>query len=104
MSDAARNPRRIYLNETTEGLQYEVVGLDGKLKKNTILWKELPPINMLEFIEAQDEFLPFILHETSKAGHTPETTHQIMEIIDQLGPDCWVALMLARGHVDTLKE
>ncbi|OGV26758.1 MAG: hypothetical protein A3F18_02225 [Legionellales bacterium RIFCSPHIGHO2_12_FULL_37_14] len=33
MSETKRDPGKIYLNPTTEGLQYEVIGLDGALNQ-----------------------------------------------------------------------
>lgn len=75
MSDTARDPRKIYLKYTNEGLQYEVIGLDGSLKTNTIRWNKLLSIDFpkdpADIIQSKDKFLSTILNYTSKAGHTP---------------------------------
>lgn len=69
-----RVPLKIYINTTKDGLEYEVIGIDGKLKKDTISWKELPdiPRTATELIqsEAQRKFVTTLLELTSKKGFT----------------------------------
>lgn len=73
MSKSERNPKKIYLEVTTEGLRYEVKGLDQKIINQTIPWDKLPlnfPRNLPQIMESKDKYLSIILNYTSKAGHT----------------------------------
>jgi len=88
MSETKRDPRKIYLEPTTEGLQYEVIGLDGALKQNTIPWDKLPeyfPRNPSDIVHSQVGLTPILLDYTSKAGHTlagkplPELSREVFD-------------------------
>lgn len=73
MSEDKRLAGKIYLNETSLGLQYEVIGLDGKLKNNVIAWNELPcdfPKKAVDIVSSQEKFLKILLHHTASEGHT----------------------------------
>jgi hypothetical protein len=84
MSDTSRHSGIIYLKDTTKNttkvLQYEVIGLDGKLKNNTIPWNELGdtlptdfPRNLPDIItqsKYKSKFLQALLDDTSRVGHT----------------------------------
>lgn len=77
MSDKDRKPKFIYLECTDLGLKYEVIGLDDKLKKNTINWESLPknfPRKLPLIMRSNGECLTAILNETSLAQHTKMAT------------------------------
>ena len=78
ISDGTRAKGKIFLGETNEGLQIEVIDLKDNLKKYTIPWNELPqnfPRTSSEVIESKDQlrrqYLSTLLDHTSKAGLTP---------------------------------
>lgn len=68
-----RKQKALYIDITNDGLDYEVIGLDGELKNGNIPWEKLPQnfprdAESLQFIK---KFLPFILRITAEEGHTP---------------------------------
>lgn len=74
MSDSKREPEKIYLEKTDEGLVYEVIGLDGELKNNVIPWDQLSPSfrsHLSENIPPNDVYYSNLLYYISKAGHAP---------------------------------
>ena len=65
----------LYLEETNEGLKYEVINPEGKLVTATIPWNKLTefPHNVSEIIASNDKYLPTLLELTAAAGHTKST-------------------------------
>lgn len=83
ISEASREPNKLYLQETTAGLKYEVLGTDNLLKTNTIPWDQLPsnfPKNAATIIEQKDQHLSVLLNHTCKAGHTSAMKEKQMNI------------------------
>ncbi|MBX3708783.1 MAG: serine hydrolase [Gammaproteobacteria bacterium] len=59
--------------DNKEGVSYEVIGLDGQLKHNTIPWNELPkdfPRNVTDIIRTKETSLPALLRWTCSVNHT----------------------------------
>jgi hypothetical protein len=57
-----------------DGIEYSVIGLEGNIIKDKILWKDLPnniPKDLYSLIDNQNLYLPMIMQITSKRGHTP---------------------------------
>lgn len=96
LSDMTRDSEKIYLTATSMGLQYEVIGLEGELKRNMIGWNELPadfPRNLSDIIQAKEKFLPILLEHTSKAGHTRDIKYLIWrKLAQQVFDNCVQAI------------
>lgn len=66
-------PRTIYFRISPQGLNYKVLGQDGKPKDGTILRKHLPssfPKTKEGILQFKNSSLKTILQQTVKAGHT----------------------------------
>ena len=86
-STLERTPGTIYLGETEDGLQYEVIGLDKKIINNTIPWDALPkdfPRKLPNIMGSRDKCLTIILDHTAKAGHTQAPNPVRAELLDIL--------------------
>ncbi len=72
LTDVERVPGKIYIKNTDKNFfEYELIGLDGELKKEKILWADLPA-NFRENTNTLDKstWLPALLEITSAAGYT----------------------------------
>lgn len=72
IADRERKNGKIYLEATTAGLQYQIIGSDGKLEKNIIPWHKLPinfSKNAEKIIQGKQEYLSALLDQMSEAGH-----------------------------------
>ncbi len=59
-----RQPNKIYLKNTADGLQYEIIGPDGKLQQNKIPLTDLPegfPKEVSDIIRSKETCLPILL-------------------------------------------
>jgi hypothetical protein len=65
---------KIYIEKSHEGLAYEVISLDGELKKGIISWNDFPGIDSKEelsvLIRDSHSFCQMLLDQTSKVDHT----------------------------------
>jgi CubicO group peptidase (beta-lactamase class C family) len=75
MSEAAREPGKIYLKATKKGLAYEVLGEDSNMPWHGLVpWHKLPkdfPKTAPEIIQSKDKWLSTLLSHTSKTRDTP---------------------------------
>lgn len=72
-NDTKRTTNTLYIESTPDGLIYEVIGLDNKLKKGFIGWNQFGkyfPHNIDKIILEKAKLLPTILNLTAKKGHT----------------------------------
>jgi hypothetical protein len=70
--DSKREQGKLYIKSMAEGLKYEVIGLDSKLKTATIPWNKLSgfPQDSSKIIESKNQLLVKLLELTSNNGHT----------------------------------
>lgn len=67
---------KIYIQDTKEGLEYEVLDPEFKFVKGVISWNELPldfPRSAAKIIANQEKYSPFVLNITAALGLTPLT-------------------------------
>lgn len=81
-NDPKREPWKLYIESTKEGLEYEVIGLDNKLKTATIPWDKLNefPWDAEKIKNLKNQFLPKLLDVTSNAGHTHPNSGQSIQV------------------------
>ena len=69
VSEAEREPGKIYLENTREGLQYEFMLLDGKLEQYLLPWHKLPsdfPVTAFDLVQLPGKFLSNLLLEEAR--------------------------------------
>jgi hypothetical protein len=81
LSDIERDPRKIYINPTPAGLQYEVMGLDGKTKSAVIPWDKLPncPKKLEEIMVSKNYFLTHIVKIAAENVNYSLTSHKMID-------------------------
>lgn len=81
LPDIERDPRKIYINPTPAGLQYEVMGLDGKTKSAVIPWDKLPncPKKLEEIMASKNYYLAQIVKVASENVNYHLTSHKMVD-------------------------
>lgn len=71
-ANPAHETQTLYLKTTNEGLQYELINLEGRLETSVIPWKKLAgfPHDVSDLIASKNKFLPKLLELTTNAGQT----------------------------------
>jgi hypothetical protein len=81
-----REPWKLYIESTNEGLEYEVIGLDNRLKTATMSWDKLNefPRDASKIKDLKNLLLPKLLDVASNAGHTPSWEIQKKTFLERL--------------------
>ncbi|MBL7480870.1 protein SdhA [Legionella bononiensis] len=81
-------PQTLYLEETNEGLKYDLINLNGKPVTAIIPWSKLTefPHDVREIIASKDRYLPKLLELTANAGHTKPTDNLKLVAIEKHDP------------------
>jgi len=85
-SERERQPGKFYIECTDEGLAYEVIGRNNKLKSGIISWHTFPwfPRNETDIIQHKNILLGALLIETNKKQDTPLVRYPHFEKMEHI--------------------